>query len=91
MSDSSDLSEVPSEPEESPLDVAPPKPTTLKLKQGKLSFGKAKHVPKPPPPPSPPREPSPVHDYVLADNADIPVSLLRILRVISVTWRHVHK
>lgn len=76
-SESSDLSEAPSETiEETPIEaLPPPKAKKLKLKQGKLNFGAARDVPRQPsPPPAPPREPTPPHDYVLADNPDVAVS-----------------
>lgn len=73
MSESSDLSEAPSEVEDTLAVPAPEKKKkTLKLKQGILNF--SKHVERPPTPESPPREPSPPHEYVLADNPIIAVS-----------------
>jgi len=77
-SDSSDLSSPPiSDSEAAP---PPPQKKTLKLKYGKLSFStKRKAAPvrdRESSPDEPEREPSPPHDYALADNPDIAVSSL---------------
>lgn len=68
---SSDLSTPPLSDTEP---AAPPK-KTLKLKHGKLTFSaKRKATPtRESSPEEPEREPSPPHDYVLADNSDIAV------------------
>lgn len=81
MSESSDLSEAPSDAVETRSEQTKEKQKKiLKLKQGKLNFSAGRHVPRqttPDSPEPPPREPSPEHDYVLADNADIAVSYWR--------------
>jgi hypothetical protein len=68
--ESSELSSPPSE-DESPLE--------LKKKDGILKFFSkvvpTTAAPKADSPPPPEREPSPPHEYVLADNPDIAVSL----------------
>lgn len=76
-SDSSDLSSAPASDEEKPQ-----KPT-LKLAGGKLTVNRIKLKKKNASPESSPepdpaqlgREPSPTHEYVLADNPDIAVSV----------------
>jgi hypothetical protein len=76
--ESSELSSPPSE-DESPLE--------LKKKDGILKFFSkvvpTTTAPKADSPPPPEREPSPPHEYVLADNPDIAVSLWIYCRVFS--------
>ena len=82
MSDSSSLSSALSDIDDAPIMAPAPAQKTLKLKGGKLTFaaaGAAYTTPKvvsrkaTPEPPSPVREPSPLHEYVLADNPAIAV------------------
>lgn len=81
MSESSDLSEAPSDTVQTPSNSSKEKQKKiLKLKQGKLNFATTQHAPRqstPDSPPPSPHEPSPEHDYVLADNPDIAVSYWR--------------
>lgn len=89
-SDSSSLSSLPSSEDESPKSPEVNR-KTLTLKGGKLTAGPVAPVKKGPAPrkrnapaaprspsTSPERETSPPHDYVLADNPDIAVSLRRL-------------
>lgn len=86
-SDSSSLSSLPSSEDES-IKAPEVNRKTLTLKGGKLTAGPVAPVKKGPAPrkrnapaaprspsTSPERETSPPHDYVLADNADIAVSM----------------
>ena len=83
MSDSSSLSDVPSLEDEKT--IVPLNPT-LKLVNGKLG-GFSRKRPSPASSPEPDqtdlgREASPPHEYVLADNPDIAVSISRHIRVL---------
>lgn len=50
-----------------------------------MSAGITKYFKKEPPPPPPKREPSPPHEYILADNPNIAVSL-HDMRSIHISW-----
>lgn len=81
-SDSSSLSDPPLTEDES---LSEPSKPTLKLLNGKLASFMRKNV-SPLSSPEPDqadlgREPSPPHEYTLADNPDISVSLSRVMRV----------
>lgn len=76
-SDSSSLSE-PLASDDERIKRKPSPKLTLKLKNGKLDFGRRAASPKSSPDPSLVdlgREPTPPHEYVLADNPDIAVSI----------------
>lgn len=82
-SDSSSLSEaLPSDDER--LKRNPSPKLTLKLKNGKLDFGRRDASPQSSPEPSLldlGREPTPPHEYVLADNPNIAVRTTLVSRV----------
>lgn len=86
LSDSSDLSSPPS----SDAEAAPPPKKTLKLKHGKLTFSTKRKAPptRESSPDEPEREPSPPHDYVLADNPDIAVGLIDASLVFAYSFEH---
>lgn len=75
--DSSELSSAPSDLES---DIEPPKKEGILKFFSKASAKKAAPAIEDSPPP-PPREPSPPHEYVLADNPDIAVSFQSLCRV----------
>lgn len=78
---SSELSDVPSEVEDE---------LQLKKKNGILKFfskAPSKAAPKAESPPRPKRDPSPPHEFVLADNQDIAVSRYHCLGVLHILTR----